>query len=214
MGPGWRANATIGRAIRLILINVGGAIPGHVSKSLHGMPGRYTFCFGEDEEGNPWEPLHVERGFKREESAVTVIGAQATHNVLCSYPFSSTFLKLTANAMCTMGNNNMILASGEPMVVFTSGQADILVKDGFNKRDVKRLLFEHARVPLAEYPPEMKGEGSPGHPLRLVDGMILPCASADDIMIVVAGAPNTGHIVAIPTFGDTRAVTKRIVTRS
>ena len=86
LGPGWRANATIGRAIRLILINIGGGLPGVTDKATHGMPGKYCFCFGEDEEGNPWEPLHVERGFDKETSTVTIAGSQATHNCLTRTP--------------------------------------------------------------------------------------------------------------------------------
>ena len=77
MGPGWRANATIGRAMSLIWLNIGGAKPGEVDKSSHGFPGKYTLCFGEDEEHSPWEPLHVERGFAKEESAVTVNSSTA-----------------------------------------------------------------------------------------------------------------------------------------
>lgn len=224
MGPGWRANATIGRAIRLILINIGGALPAEVSKSIHGMPGRYTFCFGEDEEGNPWEPLHVERGFKKEDSTVTVAGVQGTHNAICANVelLSSAFLKLAANSMATMGNNNMMVGIGEPLFVFTSGHAEQLVKDGFSKADVKRFLFEHVKVPLSQFPPEIQamslaqvpGQANLEYRWRAIDGMVQPCQSADDIMIVVAGASNPYHLVAMPTFGDTRSVTKKIVTKS
>src|SRR5919108_722802 len=76
-GPGWRANATIGRAVRLICVNVGGATPGVVSMSTFAHPGRYTYCIGEWEEQNPWEPLHVEHGFERGESTVAVLAADA-----------------------------------------------------------------------------------------------------------------------------------------
>ena len=66
LGQGWRANATIGRAVRLCLTNIGGAVPGLYDKSTLGQPAKYTFCIGENEEQNPWEPLHVERGFQWE----------------------------------------------------------------------------------------------------------------------------------------------------
>ena len=62
-GSGWRANATIGRALRLIMLNIGGAHPGEIDKSTMGHPGKYTYCIGEYEEQNPWEPLHVEHGY-------------------------------------------------------------------------------------------------------------------------------------------------------
>src|SRR5512132_1369694 len=76
-GSGWRANATIGRALRLVCVNVGGARPGVVSMSTLAHPGRYTYCIGEAEEDNPWEPLHVEHGFAPEDSTVAVLAADA-----------------------------------------------------------------------------------------------------------------------------------------
>src|SRR5262245_19269530 len=72
-GPGWRANATVGRAIRLITLNCLGAQPGVLDRSTQGHPGKYSYCIAENEEENPWEPLHVERGLGREASAVTVL---------------------------------------------------------------------------------------------------------------------------------------------
>ncbi|TAK01912.1 hypothetical protein EPO44_08705, partial [bacterium] len=74
-GPGCRANATIGRAIRLILINIGGEVPGITDPSTHGQPGKYSFCIAEAEDESPWEPLHVELGYPKEQSTVTLIGA-------------------------------------------------------------------------------------------------------------------------------------------
>ena len=65
-GQGWWANATIGRALRLILQNIGGALPGEMDRATHGQPGKYSFCCAENEEASPWEPLHVERGHARE----------------------------------------------------------------------------------------------------------------------------------------------------
>src|SRR5712664_4051335 len=76
-GPGFRANATIGRALRLIMINLGGTKAAEISMSTLGHPGRYTYCVGEHEEASPWEPLHVERGFAPEESTVTVFSVVA-----------------------------------------------------------------------------------------------------------------------------------------
>lgn len=207
LGPGWRANATIGRAIRLILINIGAAHPAVVDKAIHGMPGKYTFCCGEDEEGSPWEPLHVERGFKPEESTVTVTGVQGTSNVLTIGSAKGTdFLHFAANSMCSIGNNNMALGAGEPLVMLTSGHATVLAQQGFSKADCKRFLWERARVPEAEF----LGLTPPNTRRRVIDGMVVPCRQPEDIMIVVAGGGETYHLVVCPTFGDTRAVTKPI----
>ena len=80
-GQGAWANATIGRALRLILQNIGGALPGEMDRATQGQPGKYTFCCAENEEASPWEPLHVERGFARGASTVTVVGAEGTLNM-------------------------------------------------------------------------------------------------------------------------------------
>src|SRR5207247_614815 len=77
LGQSGRANATIGRALRLVMRNVGGAIPGAVSKSVFGQPGRVSLCFGEWEERSPWPPFHVRRGFARADSVVTAACARS-----------------------------------------------------------------------------------------------------------------------------------------
>src|SRR5262249_56228473 len=81
LGAGWRANATIGRTIRLVMVNLGGARPGVISMSTFGHPGRYTYCIGEHEEASPWPPLHVERGFAPDDSTVAVFAGEAPHGV-------------------------------------------------------------------------------------------------------------------------------------
>ncbi|MGH7316836.1 MAG: hypothetical protein ACREJS_11305, partial [Candidatus Rokuibacteriota bacterium] len=80
-GPGHRANATIGRALRLVMINVGGAKAGETSMSTFGHPGRYSYCIGEHEEASPWPPYHVDRGLAATESAVTVFAGEAPHGI-------------------------------------------------------------------------------------------------------------------------------------
>src|SRR5712691_9357620 len=80
-GPGHRANATIGRALRLVMINVGGAKPGETSMSTFGHPGRYTYCIGEHEEASPWAPYHTERGFSAADSTVTLFAGEGPHGI-------------------------------------------------------------------------------------------------------------------------------------
>src|SRR3990172_8534240 len=74
-GPGKMTNATIGRAIRLIQLNIGGVVPGVTDKSCHGWPGKYTLCWGENEEASPWVPYHVEKGFNPNDSTLTIFAA-------------------------------------------------------------------------------------------------------------------------------------------
>src|SRR5260370_3031424 len=80
-GPGFRANATIGRAVRLILMNVGGAWPGRHDMATQGSPAKFSYAIAEREEESPWEPLHVGLGFGPDQSVVTVYGGEAPHNV-------------------------------------------------------------------------------------------------------------------------------------
>jgi len=78
-GPGWRANATVGRAVRLVMRNVIGSIPGQLDRGTLGHPGKFTYVIAENEQDSPWTPLHVERGFRAEQSTVTVMAAEAPH---------------------------------------------------------------------------------------------------------------------------------------
>lgn len=211
LGPGARANATIGRALRLILLNIGGAIPGVVDKAILGMPGKYTFCVGENEEESPWEPLHLERGFRREESTVTAVGAQGTNNVLCLSGAAEATLLLAADALATMGHNNVLIGKGNPVVFFTPGHARIFREQGFStKQSVKEFLFEHSQIPADRFPPQ---EVLPTHPMAeraLRNGKVCVARRQEDILVVVAGGPEPYHTTLCPSFGETWAVTKRI----
>src|SRR5712664_2381395 len=80
-GSGWRANATIGRALRLVCVNVGGARPGEVSMSTLAHPGRYTYCIAENEDASPWPPYHAGRGFPVVASTVTLFAGEAPHGI-------------------------------------------------------------------------------------------------------------------------------------
>src|SRR3989454_9187605 len=104
-GPGWRANATVGRAIRLITLNCLGAQPGVLDKSTQGHPGKYSYCIAENEEDNPWGPLHVDRGLPRESSAVTVYAAESPHNCLSHYGLTADAILVTiADTMACLGS--------------------------------------------------------------------------------------------------------------
>ncbi len=203
LGPGRRANAVIGRAIRLILQNVGGGTPGEVDKSTLGMPGKYTFCFGEDEENSPWPPLHVDRGFAVADSVATVIGAQGTHNVCHLGPHGRGALDLVADAMATKGNNNVFIGAGDPLVVLPSGHAQRLSAEGFSKRDVQAYLWEHSGMPEATFD---AAEIAPMFTPCVHAGMVRVTRRPEDILIVVAGGPEPYHIAYLPSFGETEAI--------
>jgi hypothetical protein len=211
LGPGRRANATIGRALRLVLLHVGGAVPERLDKATLGMPGKYTFCLGESEEESPWEPLSVERGFAPVDSTVTAIGAQGTSNVLALAGGAREALALTADAMAVMGNNNTLYGRGNPTVFFSPGHARQFVEQGYRtKRAVKEALFELSKIPRSRFP---EREVFPLVPMReraLAGDAVCVTRRPDDIVVVVAGGPEPYHICYCANFGDSEAVTRPV----
>src|SRR5262249_33656223 len=130
-GPGWRANATVGRAIRLITLNCLGALPGVLDKSTQGHPGKYSYCIAESEEESPWEPLHVERGLAREASAVTVFAAEGPHNVLSHYGETAEAILVTlGDTMASLGS----FSPGQSFVVLAPEHVQILARDGWTTK--------------------------------------------------------------------------------
>ena len=81
LGPGWRANMAIGRALRLALLNIGGGSPGDGDRATQGSPAKIAFCLAENQVESPWEPYHVEHGFGPDDSVVTVIACEGPHNI-------------------------------------------------------------------------------------------------------------------------------------
>lgn len=213
-GPGWRANATIGRAVRLILRNVGGAIPQVTDMSTHGMPSRYTYCVGENEEESPWEPLHVELGHAPGTSTVTIFPGQCPVNSfehVAKTP--QRYLGTIASTMAHLGTNG-IYRPGENMIVFAPEGAKFIASFGWSKKDVKLALFEYARQKVKD----ARDRGGWFHATEpkvwidiADDEATMPVVkSPQSIFIVVAGGPGR-HNLVIPTTGDlTECVTRPI----
>jgi hypothetical protein len=214
-GQGWRANATMGRAVKLVLVNLGGAIPGVTDKATFGHPGKFTYCIAENEAANPWEPLHVERGFAPTDSTVTVFGAEAPHNI--NNHWSATphgLLRTIADTMATLGSNHLYLG-GESFVVLGPEHAELLARAGWAKRDVRAYLFEQARKPLRQvkiggmYGPESQRNLWPRWIDHENEAERIPIARrAEDIAILVAGGAGR-HSVYLPGWGA-RSVTRKI----
>lgn len=215
MGPCWKANATIGRAIRLILLNCGGAFPGKVDKATQGSPAKFSFCFAENDEANPWEPFHVERGFKPADSTVTVLGAEGPHDINGGDATkSSSLLRMIASSMMSAGCSNARFIMGADILLCLGPEhAAIFKKDGVTKNEVKEYIFNTARIPLDFFSEEhlearKKAPAQHGE----FDGKPIPIAlSRDNILITVAGGAGL-HSSWMPTWGapNHRAVTKLI----
>jgi len=218
-GPGRQANAAIGRAIRLALLNIGGAIPGVGDMATLGSPAKYTWCVAENEIDSPWEPLHVERGFAFEASTVTVVGGEGPHNITDHESTDAAgLLKGICNSMAIPGANNATVGdvrfAGEPMLVLCPEHAALIATAGYSKRDLKQHLFENARVPVRNYPDAIienrlrnSGRFDGQLDLPLHERRVPLAARAEDFMVIVLGGAGK-HSAFIPTFAITRAVTR------
>ena len=137
-GQGWRANATIGRALRLVCTNIGGALPGELDRAAFGHAGKYTCCIAEKEEVSPWDALHVDRGFQADDSTVTVFAAAGPQTV--NDHGSNTaegILNTISQNIAALGNS-----SGETLLVIGVEHAKTISEDGFSKVDVRRYIAD------------------------------------------------------------------------
>ena len=212
LGPGAWANATLGRALRLIMQNIGGALPGEMDQSTHGQPGKYTFCCAENEAENPWQPLHVERGFARERSTVTVVDAAGTFNMNTHAKDSTDLLRVFADTMACPASNDYG-HGGAPWLILSPEHARILERDGLDKAEIKRRLWEQSKLPARRMAARDFERARDSRRAELgeigIDSLLPIAATADDINIIVAGGPGT-HSVYVPSFGNSRSVTREI----
>ena len=231
-GPGVRANATIGRALRLVLLNGLGCRPGVLDQSTQGWAGKYTLCFAEHEAASPWEPLHVSRGFRATQSAVTVFAAESGHNVLvhaASEP--ETLLVAFADAMAGLAS----LSPGRSVLVLAPEHAQHLARAGWSRARTQEWLYERARRPLADLKRAGKVEAQflvsaqmrqwlyarapggaetaptgPDAHMRVLPGdeaiAVHRGLSPDDILICAGGGAAGGHSAFFPSWSRDRSV--------
>src|SRR5262249_15340351 len=158
LGSGHRANATIGRALRLTMRNLGGATADTMEKSTHGWPGKYTMCMAENAERNPWEPLHVELGFASETNIVVVVAARGLITIVeASQERGLGDLETLVSSMCGEGISGYYYQArgASPVVVLGPEHAAEIAAAGFSRKDVKEYLFQHVCLPLGQ----IKGRG-------------------------------------------------------
>jgi hypothetical protein len=214
MGNYFRANAVIGRAVRLALVNIGAAIPGIGDMATAGTPAKFTFCVAENEAANPWEPLHVELGFPKDATTVTVVAGEGPHNINDHESLTPEgILTMAAGTIATTGSNNAYYA-GQPVLAFGPEHAATAASGGMSKADVKQWLFDHATIALSKFSKEgierrfrrkLAGQFA-NAPL---DAPVHMWAKPDDLIVIVAGGAGK-HSAYIPTFGNTRAVTRAL----
>ena len=207
-GPGFRANATIGRAMRLILMNVGGAWPGRGDMATQGSPSKFSYCIAENEEASPWEPL-------RAGDTVTVYGGEPPHNVNDHMATTAAaVLTVVANTAITLGSNvGAYFSQAQLMVVLGPEHAKTVAGDGLSREDVQRYVYENARLPLSllklggmhgmhDWPAWMNAiRDDAARPPRV--------PSPDDVFVLVAGGSGK-HSCVIPNCTFSRAVSRPI----
>jgi hypothetical protein len=191
-GPGYRANATVGRAMRLVMMNALGMQPGVFDMAIQGHPGKYSYCIAEDEESSPWEPLNVERGFAATTNTVTVVGARGPIPVdERSHDDAEGILDAIATIM------PLARGTGPYVLVMGAEHADIIGrKNSWSKKQIKEYLFEKTR---RQAPAGGRGRA---RNLKTVDGVdyVYLTRVPEDILVVVAGGGNGGLTAVIPTW--------------
>jgi hypothetical protein len=212
-GQGFRANVTIGRAVRLVLMNVGGGLPGSGDRATQGSPAKIAYCVAENEAESPWEPLHVEAGLARDVSTVTAFGCEGPHNIQDHYSNTGLgVLRTVAGAMGQAGSNNL-LGAGWPLLALGPEHAATIARDGYGKRQVKEFLFEHARFPLGRLGAEYRRYQVERRRMTDADDTMVPIVRApEDISVIVVGGAGK-HSCWQPTFGDGTRPTRRVIAR-
>ena len=207
-GPGFRANATIGRAIRLVLLNIGGAWPGRYDMATQGSPAKFSYCIAENEAASPWGPM-------MEGDVVTVYGGEPPHNVNdhVSTTAAGVLANITDTAVSLGSNVGWYFSQSQLLVVFGPEHAKTVADDGLTRADVQRFVFEYARLPLGllklggmygmhDWPASMNAVRD--------DGALLPqVPSPDDVYVMVAGGTGK-HSCVVPNCTFSRAVSRPI----
>src|SRR5262245_37656641 len=214
LGQGHRANATIGRAVRLTMMNVMNTRPGFLDRATLGNPGKYTFCFAEHELDHPWQPFHTTRGFAADESTVTVYASNSlyqVYNQLAAAP--EPLLRCFADALGNLGSPNPT-GFNEALVILAGEHAEVVRSSGWSRRDVQHFLVEHTRLRVADV---KRAARLPG-PIADADETTWRRVfeAPEDILIVCAGGRAGSWSACLPGWGKkwTRSVTERIVEAS
>jgi hypothetical protein len=208
-GPGWRANLTIGRAVRLVMRNVCGSLPGLLDRGTVGHPGKLSYVIAENETESPWTPLHVERGLRPEQSAVTIMAAESPHQFYNQLsPDAEGVLTTLADNMRISGN---VMGQPHYCVVLAGEHMRTIAGSGWDKPRIRQFLWEHTHNTHAHLKRthRMSGALQPGDE----DKRRPLIASPDDILVVAAGGRAGAFSCFIPGWSSAKssqAVTKEI----
>jgi hypothetical protein len=214
LGPGPWVNAAIGRALRLIMLNIGNARPGEMDRATHGQPAKFGLCFAENEEDSPWPPFAGRPGGI--DDVVTVFGIAGTVNLIdFASQTAEGLLKTLVDALPFVGSNDVYF-EGQPLVVLSPEHAHLLHRGGFERAELAEYLYERTWIPIDDFSKEnvevllrvyrsasIDEEHSPAA-VRMV-------ADPSRFLFVVAGGPGP-HMTYMPGYGETRFISKPIRT--
>src|SRR5262245_31805155 len=183
-----RANATIGRTPRLLILNVLGGVPGRLDRSTLGHAGKYTYCVAEDEEDHPWMPLAAERGVPAGRSAVTVLAAGSSHQLMNEWTRHPRELLETYAATMRANLLTYSIWAGNYAIVVGPQHREVLHAAGWSKRDVREFIHERARVTRGQWREVGKGAVVGRKAADVHTALRTP----DDLLVIAAGGPAGG----------------------
>jgi len=210
-GQGRRANAALGRALQLTMLNVGGGKPGEMDRATQGSPAKFAFCFGENEEDSPWEPFHVRRGFDAGDSVVTAMPAEPPHNINDHGSTTGDGILMTVAGAASQTGANSITGTSPILFAFGPEHAATLKRDGWTIETIQEKLFHATAVEANRVSPENQ-KNYEERDVRPVNGRYYLTMSPADVLIVVAGGPGK-HSAYIPAFSSSRACSVRLPNR-
>ena len=205
-GPGWRANACLGRAVRLCFMNGFDARPGTLDRGTLGNPTKYTFCIGDNEEDSPWGPLHVSRGFQPEDSCVTV--GVAYNTITINNRYSNTGEDILLSMADTIKSTALCHRfPAEWVLVFGVEHALTLKETGWGRRDIQEFLIENTGRPLSEL---IRLGAKPGPAKPGDDQVIRRCATEPENILITMGGGTGGRYSAVIDTTGFKIRTRRI----
>jgi hypothetical protein len=212
-GPGWRSNATVGRAVRLVMRNVIGTLPGALDRGTVGHPGKYSYVIAENEAESPWTPLHVERGFKPEQSTVTVMSAEGPHQFYNQ--LSSTAQGVLTSLCDDMKHHGSTNGQPQYCVVLAGEHMRTIANDGWSKKDIQQFVYENTHNSVAHLKRAARLAGGVTPADETTMRPLVP--SPQDVLVLAAGGRAGAFSCYIPGWAggkkSSQSITKLIQDR-
>lgn len=211
-GPGTRANSTIGRSIRLIIINALGMMPSVLDMAAQGNPAKYSLCLAEAEEESPWDPLNTEHGYKSGDNTVSVFGVRSPVPLESRWTQDPEVILGWMADLMSVKCNAYLQCMGPTMIAMGVEHAKLIAAKGWSKNDVKQFLWDNAKLRVSELDagarpedpgPQMLIQNIAGVEIREYAGesWLHMCRSPEDMVIIVSGAPNAGVSAVMTPWG-------------